>query len=287
MDTMWSDTLPGVFESGAGEPLAWFEAPTPGGPLRLAVATLEGAPRHAAAAAIALHGCEPLLAGLEDWAGDALDWRWTGEAPHPVPGSVTIGWRDGLVRLQCPWSWLRRPRRPLQGCVDGLALPGVAATLVAARLHLPSQALLALEPGGALIVPASLQPVWCGVLRAAGQGVHAAADAGGVVVALAGVDGATPMLPRYAPALDPAAAFVVHGDPAHRLCELRLDLPHPVPTDGLAGWREGPVGAAGPAASLWLCRQACGDARPLARGHLMPWGDGWALAIGSVGGADG
>jgi hypothetical protein len=60
-------------------------------------------------------------------------------------------------------------------------------------------------------------------------------------------------------------------------------MPTPMAAAGLAGWLDGPVGPAGPAASLWRRAAARQPACRLAGGRLMPWGDGWALSIESVG----
>jgi hypothetical protein len=259
--------------------LAWFEAPTAWGALRLAVAVGKGGVRHAADAAIALHDCEPLLCGLDTWAGDALDWRWSAARDGERAVAAHLVWRGGQARLACPWPWLRERRAPQGRWTDEVALPAVAASLVAARMHLPADALGALEVGGAVVIAASLLPSWHGVLRADGEADRAP---GGAVVVLAGTADATPTAPRFAPGFDAAAALMPHGEPTDPLCELRLSVPHAVSIEALAGWRDGPVGPLGALGTLWLCRSAAADARPLASGRLMPWGDGWALAIEAV-----
>lgn len=254
----------------------WFEAETPHGPLRLCVGSPDGAARHAAGAAIVLHDCEPLLAGLDEWSGPPLAWRWTqSPAAVAVPGAAHIEWRAARARLACPWAWLRERRAPRGTWADELQWPAVPARLVGARLRLPTEALGTLEPGGALVVPQSMMPSWHGVLSAADE----TADGGGVTVALAGVAGASADAPLFAPGFNAAASLLPYGDAADALCELRLELPNPLAADRLAGWSDGPVGPAGPRAELWRCADASGAARRLAAGRLMPWGDGHALAV--------
>jgi hypothetical protein len=88
------------------------------------------------------------------------------------------------------------------------------------------------------------------------------------------------LAPPHAPTLAPRdAASPLRADLADALaCEIRLELPAPLPADRLAGWHPGHAIAAGPRASLWHCA----DDKPLAIGRLMPWADGWALAIDGV-----
>ena len=71
-------------------------------------------------------------------------------------------------------------------------------------------------------------------------------------------------------------------------CELRLDLPLGVSALRLAGWPlAGDPGdivhlaESGLRVALWR-RATPGPDQRLARGRLMPWGDGWALAVEAV-----
>lgn len=249
-----------------------FEAATPQGALVLRVAANAAPPRHAADAAILLHGCEPLLTALDDWADAPLAWRWVLAPAAAVRAGAD--WHGGRARLECPWRWLRARPAPEEDA--GLAWAALPASLVAARLRLSAEEIDALEPGGALIVPQSLLPSWHGVLRAADE-----TETIGPVVALAGVAETLPAAPRLAPGFDAAAALAAWGD-AGELVELRLDLPGAIAADRLAGWRDGPIGPAGPLAQLWRCEAGRTPARRIACGRLMPWGDGWALAIESL-----
>jgi len=129
-----------------------------------------------------------------------------------------------------------------------------------------------LEPGGAVVLPASLQPHWRGALRAAGEGGD---EAGGVALDLD-----APCAPRVLA----CAAAAVLGAPSDDTCEVRLDAPAGIDVDALAGWRDGPLGELGSRASLWRRGGAQRPAQRLAHGSLMRWGDGWALALEAVDG---
>ena len=268
--------------------VTWYEAASPHGTLKLALTGEGTSVRHAADAAIALHACEPLLAGFDGWSDEPVDWVWRGPAaPAGRPGADPAAarswlvWRGGRAMVSCPLAWLRA--RPAPGAwADELELPAVAAVIVGGRMRVPAPALAELEVGGAIVVEPSFRSRWHGLLRAFGE--DALDDLAGTVVALGGVDGASPSQPWYLPGADPAAALQPSGDPEDPLCELRLALPAPVAAEGLAGWRHGAVGPAG-AASLWQCAAPRRPARRLAGGHLMPWGDGWALSIEAVGDA--
>jgi hypothetical protein len=271
-----------------GAHVAWFDAPSAFGPLKLAVLSRGAAVRHAADAALALETCEPLLAALDDWTGSGLEWVWSGAQGGGRAGAAGaddpavrtwLVWRGGHAMLACPLGWLRDRPAPHGAWRDELTLPSIGATLVCGRLRLPEDALSDLEPGGAVLVEPSFRPVWHGVLQPGGEPSD---DDGGTVVTLAGVADASPSRPRYANEMDAAAVLEAVGDPNGTLCELRLALPQPVAVDGLLGWRDGPVGLAGPAASLWRCGAPRRAAQRLACGHLMPWGDGWALSIESL-----
>jgi hypothetical protein len=69
-------------------------------------------------------------------------------------------------------------------------------------------------------------------------------------------------------------------------CELRLDLPLGVSAHRLAGWQAaGDAGEivrlaeSGLRAALWRAATPRHAELRLAAGTLMPWGDGWALAV--------
>ena len=66
-------------------------------------------------------------------------------------------------------------------------------------------------------------------------------------------------------------------------CEVRLGHEHKLPADRLGGWCTDQVlEIACTQAALWRCAGAIGPAQQLASGRLMPWGDGWALALESL-----
>jgi len=151
--------------------------------------------------------------------------------------------------------------------------------------RLPAADLALLEPGGALLLPESFDAgaPWRGRLRAAGEragaGVPVALDAPLAPRLLAGGESAPPAgTAGVADAADTPGA----SGPGPT-CEVLLDLPHGLDASLLAGWQAGAVLAqAGSGASLWL--HAPGQPTLCAaRGRLMPWGGGWALAIEALG----
>src|SRR5262249_48744 len=157
--------------------------------------------RHAVDAALALERCEALLEALEAWTGVALDWRWNPTPPRrpsgshaavtwePAPAPDAAGEAHALVALlSLPWGLLRALDAPDAALAAVLRWSSVPAVLAVAHFHLdPAEAAL-LEPGGAVVLPDSLQSPWTGRLRSADE----AAVAGlGALVALD-----TPSLPR-------------------------------------------------------------------------------------------
>ncbi len=298
-----------------GRPTAaatWFEAATPFGPLRLRVASAAtasattsatatsaasaasaisaasaacagaghaGVARHAADAAIVLGEAEELLAALDAWAGGPLDWRWS-PAPKPMPpagAAACVHWRGPAHQIVCPWAWLRAlppPEVALAGIARQLHWPAVDTVLGIARLCLGDDDWQQLEPGGAVLLPPSLMPGWQGALRSAGE---PALDGAGVAVDLR-----SPAAPRLVPGRAAAAAPGTAGGSPGRWCEVRLVLPHPLGGASLAGWCDDVLDTADLQAGLWSC---AGEGRPehcLAEGRLIPWGDGWALALATV-----
>ncbi|HSW08338.1 hypothetical protein [Aquabacterium sp.] len=291
---------------GHADPGIWFEAPTAFGPLRL---HSDGPARHAVDAAIALQRCEDFLAGLDDWTQQMLDWRPQPlTAPHPAMAAATratgaattaatpsltpsltpsptatarLEWRDSSHRLAVPWAWLRSLPAPAAALAARLSWPAGDAVLAIARLRLTADELQQLEPGGAVVLPASMQAAWHGLLRGAGEPVSAAA---GVPVLLS-----PPRAPQLVRGPAPPGTLAAVGDDAGTLCEVRLALAHGLGADRLAGWRDDDLPeslCSSLRASLWRCAAARRPACSLARGRLMPWGDGWALALDSIAATD-
>lgn len=260
----------------------WFEAATPFGPLHLYAGDAAGAARHAAEAALVLARCEDFLAGLDDWLPEPPDWRWS---PSPGPGEVgaaqcRLQWRDSCHQLMGPWAWLRSLPAPPAAFAARLNWPAVEVVLSAAQLRLGTDELHQLEPGGAVLLPQSLQPGWIGHLRGAAEPTQAPH---GVPVALV-----SPTTPRLiaGPALATAS---IPGDPTGTLCEIRLAPARALGADHLAGWRDEVLAGLlhhELAASLWSNAAGREPARCLAHGRLMPWGDGWALALQGMGEAE-
>jgi hypothetical protein len=254
----------------------WFEAAWGDAGVRLCVGPGTRAAAHAAAAAILLHGVEALLSPLDDWSGAELDWRWV-DAPAPDGQGVhaSARWHGGSTAHECvvswPWTALRSLPPPPADLAARLEWPMVDAVLVLAELQIDRAELELLEPGGAVLVPQSLQPPWQGLLR----GAEAAPQAS------VAVDLSIPWRPRLATA--PALPGAVVADPARAACELRLDLPLGVSAQRLAGWRrEGDAGEIVRLDEGVLRATLCQGGRTMAGGRMMPWGDGWALAVETV-----
>lgn len=251
------------------EEAAWFEAASPFGALWLCVQT-GAAVRHAAAAAVVLQQAGPMLDALDDWTVLELDWRWTPLPQAADAGShVVLRWPDDdaapvSAHMVLPWSLVRHMPPPTATLADSVRWEPAQATAVIARLALSAAELDALEPGGAVVLPESMHPDWRGALRARGEPLDA-----GTPLALA-----APHAPRVVPR-DPAARPLT-CETGTVACEVRWDRTPMVAIDRLAGWSTGDIGDLGSLASLWRCD---GAPRRCAGGTLMPWGDGWALAL--------
>lgn len=259
---------------------AWFEATAGTDSLRLYAG---GAPRHAADAAIALARCEALLDGLDDWLGVALDWRWIA-APAAVTANATharIHWRGGdtakykdlVCRVEMPWSLLRTLPAPDDTLDAQLHWPDVPVVLTIARVAIGRDELADLEAGGAVVLADSMQRSWQGLLRSLDD---AAIPGAGLPVSLA-----SPWTPRRIK-LDARVDPPREAAGGKLACEVRMTSPNVVPGDRLTPWYEGEVGAVGGQAGLWRSATEREPAALLATGELMPWGDGWALAIEQV-----
>lgn len=251
---------------------AWFEARTPFGPLSLCVRNGGPVP-HAVAAAVALQQAHPVLDALDDWSALDLDWRWTALPQAADAGShVVLRWpADDAAALSAhlvlPWSLVRSLPAPAGTLADAVCWEPAQATIVVARLALGCDEFEALERGGAVVLPGSMRADWRGALRAAGEPPPA-----GAPLMLA-----PPQAPHVVPP-EPLAE-TPGAEPGAIACEVRLDATPRVAIERLAGWASGDLGDLGPRASLWRCD---GAARRCARGTLMPWGDGWALALETV-----
>jgi len=263
-----ADEQPGSLPEDA----AWFEAASPFGPLSLCVRN-GGTVQHVPAAAVALQQAHPLLDALDDWAALELDWRWTAVPQAADAGShVLLRWPADetatiAAHLVLPWSLVRSLPAPAGTLADAVRWEPAQATVVVARLALGSDELEALESGGAVVLPGSMRADWRGALRAAGEPREA-----GAPLLLA-----PPQAPQVVPP-EPAAGAPA-AEPGAIACEVRLDASPRVAIERLAGWVPGDLGDLGARASLWRCD---GAERCCARGTLMPWGDGWALALEAV-----
>lgn len=282
------DGRPAHAQTATPDPGTWYEAPTAFGPMWLRLPTPAPA-RHAAAAAVVLQHAEELIAGLDAWTAHPLPWRWLpGPAPERPSGMHALAQgRHADWEWFVPWAWLRAYAAPHDLLNSLLHWPAVGAVLSLARLQLSDEERQQLEPGGAVLLPASLQPDWHGWVRSAAEPtLGVSGSPAGVPVALA-----SPWLPRPvrgAVGSDGLAGVghgVDDGNDGGTPVEVRLDAPDPLPGDRLTGWPDAEWSGLhfeGAQASLWRCRQPGERARRMASGRLIPWGDGWALALDSV-----
>jgi hypothetical protein len=140
-------------------------------------------------------------------------------------------------------------------------------------LHIGDHEIALLEPGGAVVLPESMQRDWRGTLRTLDE---PALPGAGVPVSLP-----SPWSPHRISTATPAPASAA---PAARapLYEVRLGVPHALAGDRLGGWYDGDLGAVGERAGLWRCASEREAAVCLGTGELIPWGDGWALALADL-----
>jgi hypothetical protein len=253
------------------------------GRLTLALETVSDQPPGCAAeAALRLALAEPLLAAIEAWCGqgshsaEAPEWQWrTGPAETPGHGA-TLRWAGVGVgaRLTLPWALLRRLPPPLSHRVLQQAQwSPVAAELVLAALVPTDEERAALEPGGAVLLPASFEPDWLARLRAADE------DGPGGSWVLDPVAGVA----ATCAASEDSATVHAGAQPPGVVWELRCVLPESVAPELMLGWRDEPlpVGLA-QRVGLWQVGPTGAAAQCLAQGRLMPWGEGRALWIDAV-----
>ena len=284
-------------DAGRAAPSArvlWYEAPTPLGALRLCATGARLTARHAADAAIALLHCAELLDALDRWTGLDLAWAWAdappADAAHDNGASAT--WRaraddastaaatHGVeCRIDLPWGLLRSLPAPDPALGQRLQWSSVPAVLNVARLRLSRDELRQVEPGGAVLLPQSLLPNWQGVLRTLGE---SARGGNGVPVALSPA-GRPRLVPRSnRPEAAPAVTAAGAHDGELGAYEVRLAVARALPASHYTGWVDAEIDDVGPQASLWHCGS---EERPplcVAVGRLMPWGDGFALALEAV-----
>jgi hypothetical protein len=251
---------------------AWFEATTDAGLLRLSIRTPV---RHAADAAIVLADCDALLGALDAWCGAALNWRWVGSSParRTAAEVASASWSPAgdeslpAASLEIGWTLLRSRPAPSGEFAHALRWARVPALLAISQQWLSADELALLEPGGAVLLPESLSSPWRGRLRSAIETAHPGA---GVPVEFLSPD-AVRRPPLEQRGLEHAAVDSTH--------EVQMRMVGVVGCDRLAGWFDGGIGPVSPAAALWSRGAPGVSARCLAQGELVPWGDGWALAI--------
>jgi hypothetical protein len=250
----------------------WFEAMTDAGLLRLSIPTPA---RHAADASIVLADCDPLLGALDAWCGAPLNWRWVGSSParRTAAEVASASWSPAgskslpAALLEIGWTLLRSLPAPSGEFAEALRWARVPAVLAISRQRLSADELALLEPGGAVLLPESLSSPWRGLLRSAIETAHPGA---GVPVEFLSPDAV-----RRRP-LEQRAPVPAPVDSTH---EVQMRMVGVVGCDRLVGWFDGGIGPVSPAAGLWSRGARGVAARCLAQGELVPWGDGWALAI--------
>ena len=165
---------------------AWlrYEGSVAEGSLRLRVRA-PSAKCTATIAAIALDDCDGLLQAIDGWLQAEVEWQWENEGeagelrgrPDPTLALAEVDpVEDGTsrsalppCRLEVPWSVLRRagaPPLPLAGRLGWHATP---ALLTLSTMDLEDAELSAIEAGGAVVLPESMQPQWAGWLHLPGE----------------------------------------------------------------------------------------------------------------------
>lgn len=276
IDLAHADTMPVPPLHAAPAPTETrFDAATRWGTLSLHA---DGAPApHAAAAALLLDRCDPLLDALDAWTHTALDWQWVAGVDADEPAAARAAAHCTLdsngpagaltVRLKLPWSLLRSLGAPAEPLASRLVWSAVPALVVVSQPAIDEAQLRQLERGGAVVLPESMRSPWRARLRAAEEGAH-----DGLVVELSSADCAR--VPDAGQTAEPAGERPV--------CEVRMNPVGALKPPELAGWSAGAAIDLAPRASLWRCAGPTEAERYLAGGRLLPWGDGWAMLIESI-----
>jgi hypothetical protein len=288
--------------------------------LRLEVDGASATTRGAAGAAQALLEADDLLLALDTWCVEAeldtLAWRWAADGvddggdDHQDRGA-NARWRVDAsdvdaadadasdagprgsigVSLEAPWPALRRLGAMPSALRASLRWRDAWAVCVLDRFALDDDEAARLEPGGALLLAASLETPWRGALRALDEDEHA-----GLALDLAAAEGGVALIATPAGAQAStsatAATSVARADaaraPRGSLWEVRSLQPQRVPVPVLCGWArpEAPwsralfteielarCGAVGAPRATSTGPQACMP------GRLMPWGRGVAMLL--------
>ncbi len=189
--------------------------------------------------------------------GDVARARW--QLPGGVSGSIAV-----------PWNALRASARMHLHPAE-LQWQRVHAVCVLDRFDLEAHDIECLEPGGAVVLPATMSPGWVARLRA-----HGEAEGAGLALRLAVGPGDVAVRGVI------SAAGAVHTSRA-RTWEVRSLRPLSVEADQLCGWAalEGLPQAL--FTELELARtRADGPPIGVMPGTLMPWGRGAALWLRSA-----
>lgn len=154
--------------------------------------------RSAADAAAALALAEPLLAAVDDWLAEPLDWQWnTATQPVSCGGQVEVAWQlgDDTVCLELPWPLLRTAGAPPGTLPPPMAWPQVEAWRLLDRFDLDADDVVRLAAGAAVLLPPHARSGW---LVTAADLVHGAgADLIHGAGADAGLPADQPRLPQW------------------------------------------------------------------------------------------
>ena len=287
---------------------AWlrYEGSVAEGSLRLRVRA-PSAKCTATIAAIALDDCDGLLQAIDGWLQAEIEWQWenegeAGELRGRPDSTLALAEVDPVedgtprsalppCRLEVPWSVLRRagaPPLPLAGRLGWRATP---ALLTLSTMDLEDAELSAIEAGGAVVLPESMQPQWAGWLHLPGEppqhGLSVAVSAWADERSARPPEGALAPARRDSTKYEGCTSEISARPPPSRQnrCQVRATLPMPLGAPLLAGWQalDDAIGnLADRPVELWLEPPAAtGPVTPtrVAGGRLIPWGNGCAMLV--------
>ena len=287
---------------------AWlrYEGSVAEGSLRLRVRA-PSAKCTATIAAIALDDCDGLLQAIDGWLQAEIEWQWenegeAGELRGRPDSTLALAEVDPVedgtprsalppCRLEVPWSVLRRagaPPLPLAGRLGWRATP---ALLTLSTMDLEDAELSAIEAGGAVVLPESMQPQWAGWLHLPGEppqhGLSVAVSAWADERSARPPEGALAPARRDSTKCEGCTSEISARPPPSRQnrCQVRATLPMPLGAPLLAGWQalDDAIGnLADRPVELWLEPPAAtGPVTPtrVAGGRLIPWGNGCAMLV--------
>ena len=287
---------------------AWlrYEGSVAEGSLRLRVLAPSGMCT-ATIAAIALDDCDGLLQAIDGWLQAEVEWQWenegeAGELRGRPDSTLALAEVDPVedgtprsalppCRLQVPWSVLRRAGAPPLALAGRLGWHATPALLTLSTMDLEDAELSAIEAGGAVVLPESMQPQWAGWLHLPGEppqhGLSVAVSAWADERSARPPEGALAPARRDSTKYEGCTSEISARPPPSRQnrCQVRATLPMPLGAPLLAGWQalDDAIGnLADRPVELWLEPPAAtGPVTPtrVAGGRLIPWGNGCAMLV--------